>query len=184
MLRRTRRGVTLAEVLIALAIIATMAAMLIPAVTSQLRRGQSASTASALSNFRDAIVAYRSNVLDYPRTLSQLTNALTVTATDACANVLTVAQRNAWRGPYMSQNISGNVTVGDATVLDTLIRNPATDAGTPPGTLILRAINVDSAVAADIDLQFDGTLNFAAGTILWSNAGLDTLKFNIVIRNC
>jgi prepilin-type N-terminal cleavage/methylation domain-containing protein len=180
----SRRGLTLAEVLIALAIVATVAAVLIPAVTSQLRRGQSASTASSLANFRDAIVAYRSNVLDYPRTLSQLTNALTVTATDACANVLSAAQRNAWRGPYMTQNVSGNVTVGDATLLDTLIRNPATDAGTPPGTLILRAINVDSAVAADIDLQFDGTLNFAAGTILWSNAGLDTLKFNIVIRNC
>jgi len=179
-----RRGFTLAEVLIALAIAATMAAVLFPAMAAQLRRGQSAATASALSNLRDAIAAYRGNVSDYPRTLSQLTNALVVGATDACGNVVSAAQRAAWRGPYLTQNISGNMPVGDGTALDTLIRNPATDAGVAPGTLILRVINVDSSIAADVDMRFDGTVNFAAGTILWASTGLDTLKFNIMIRNC
>jgi len=179
-----RRGFTLAEMLIALAIVAVMAAMLYPAMSAQLRRGQGAATASALSNFRDAMVAYRGNVQDYPRTLSQLTNALVATATDACGNVLSAAQRNAWRGPYLTQNISGNAAVGDGLALDTLIRNPATDAAVAPGTLILRVINVDSTVAVDVDRQFDGTVDLTSGTILWSSTGLDTLKFNIVIRNC
>ncbi len=170
--------------LIALAIIAAMAAVLIPAMSSQLRRGQTATTASSLSGFRDAIVAYRGNVTEYPRTLSNLTNALAATATDACGNLLTLAQRNAWRGPYMTQNITGNVTVGDGAALDTLIRNPATNAVVAPGMLIIRVIDVDSAVAAAVDRQFDGTLDFATGTILWSAAGSDTLKFNIAIRNC
>jgi type II secretory pathway pseudopilin PulG len=174
----------LAEILIALAIAATLAAVLFPAMTAQLRRGQSAATASTLSNLRDAIVAYRGNVLRYPRTLSLITNAPTGTATDACGNVLSAAQRAAWRGPYLTQNVSGNVAIGDGTGLDTLIRNPATDAAVAPGTLIIRVINVDSTTAADVDRQFDGTLDFASGTILWATTGLDTLKFNIQIRNC
>ena len=184
MLMPHRRGFTLAEVLIALAIAATLAAVLFPAMAAQLRRGQSAATASALSNLRDAMVAYRGNVLDYPRTLSQLTNALVVGATDACGNVVSAAQRAAWRGPYLTQNISGNAPVGDGTALDTLIRNPATDAAVAAGTLILRVINVDSTVARDVDGQFDGTFNFASGTILWNSTGFDTLKFNILIRGC
>jgi hypothetical protein len=133
---------------------------------------------------RDAIVAYRGNVLRYPRTLSQITNALGVTATDACANVLNATQRAAWRGPYLTQNILGNIAIGDGTGLDTLIRNPATDAATAPGALIIHVINVDSTTAADVESQFDGAINFATGTILWSSTGLDTLKFNILIRNC
>lgn len=184
MLILRRRGFTLAEILIALAIAATLAAVLFPAVSAQLRKGQGAALGNQLSNLRDATVAYRGNVLRYPRTLSQITNALGVTATDACANVLTAAQRAAWRGPYLTQNISGNIAIGDGTGLDTLIRNPATDAATPPGALIIRVINVDSLTAADVDRQFDGTLDFASGTILWSSAGLDTLKFSILIRNC
>lgn len=170
--------------LIALAIVATMAAVLYPAMSAQLRHGQSAATASALGNLRDAIVAYRGNVTDYPRTLSLLTNAPVAGATDACGNVISAAQRAAWRGPYLSQNISGSAAVGDATGLDTLIRTPATDAAVAPGTLTVRLINVDSTVAVDVDRQFDGTVDLTSGTVTWNSTGLDTLKFNIVIRNC
>lgn len=181
---RRPRGFTLAEILIALAIAATLAAVLFPAMSTQLRRGQSAATSSTLTNLRDAIVAYRGNVLDYPRTLSQLTNALVAGATDACGNALSAAQRAAWRGPYMTQVISGSIAIADGTGLDTLIRNPATDAAVAPGTLTIRVINVDSATAVDVDRQFDGTVDLANGTIEWVTTGADTLKFNILIRNC
>jgi prepilin-type N-terminal cleavage/methylation domain-containing protein len=181
---KSRRAFTLAETLIALAIAATLAAVLFPAMSAQLRRGQSAATATALTNLRDAIVAYRGNVADYPRTLSQLTNTLVAGATDACGNVISAAQRSNWRGPYLTQNISGNPPIADGTGLDTLIRTPATDAAVAPGTLTIRVINVDSSTAAGVDRQFDGTLDFTSGIVLWSANGLDTLKFNISIRNC
>jgi prepilin-type N-terminal cleavage/methylation domain-containing protein len=181
---KQRRGFTLAEALIALAIIATMAAVLGPSMVSQLRRGQSTATANALANLRDALVAYRGNVADYPRTLSLLTNAPIAGATDACGNVISAAQRNAWRGPYLTQNISGSMVIGDGTALDTLIRTPATDAATAPGILTIRIINVDSTVAVEIDRQFDSTVDLTAGVTTWTTNGLDTLKFNISIRNC
>ena len=179
-----RRGFTLAEALITLAIIATMAAVLYPAASAQLRRGQSAATASALTNLRDAMVAYRGNVLDYPSTLSLLTNAPVAGATDACGNVISAAQRNAWRGPYLTQNIAGGMPVGNATAVDALLRTPATDAGVAPGILTIHLTGLDSSIAVDLDQQFDGTVDLTAGIVTWVTTGLDTLKFNISIRNC
>jgi prepilin-type N-terminal cleavage/methylation domain-containing protein len=179
-----RRGFTLAEVLVGLAIVAILAAVLYPAIGSQLRRGQSAALGNQIGNLRDAIAAYRQNVGRYPRTLSQLSNALGASATDACANTMPPPVRNAWRGPYLTQAVSGDIVVGDATVKDTLVRSPATDAGTAPGTLIIRFINVDSLIAFDVEKNFDPAIDYASGSILWSSAGLDTLKFQILIRNC
>jgi autotransporter translocation and assembly factor TamB len=41
-----------------------------------------------------------------------------------------------------------------------------------------------SAVAVDVDRQYDGTVDLTSGVILWNSAGSDTLKFTISIRNC
>lgn len=182
---RKRRGVSLVEVLAALIIIAILAAAVYPTIAAQWRRGQGAALGSQLANLRDAIVAYRNNVARYPRTVLQLVNPLGVLATDACGNTLTVPLRNAWRGPYLSQAISTELPVGDATVKDTFVRVPATDVATAPGLLQVRVINVDTLAAVDVERQFDGEpVNFSAGAVVWSTAGLDTLKFQILLRNC
>lgn len=184
MLTGARRGASLIEILAALLIVGILAAALYPTLVAQLRRGQGAAVAGQLANLRDAINAYRDNVQRYPRTVSQLANALGVTATDACFGVMSAAIRNRWRGPYLTTAVNGDFPVGDGTVKDTLVRVPATDAITAAGSLQVLVFNVDSTTAADLERQFDGTVNFAAGTILWSSAGSDTLKFQILIRNC
>lgn len=186
MLEGRKSGFTLAEVLVAIFIVAVLAAALYPTIAAQFRRGQGAALGGQLANVRDAIVAYRANVARYPRTVAQLINPLGALATDACGTTMSAAIRNSWRGPYLSQATSGNLPVGDATVMDTLIRIPATDAATAPGTQQLRVINVDTLAAVDVERQFDGgnPVDFTAGSVIWSSAGADTLKFQILIRNC
>lgn len=180
-----KRGISLVEVLAALLILAVLAAAVYPTIAAQWRRGQGAALGGQLSNLRDAIVAYRENVARYPRTVLQLVNPLGVLATDACGNGLTVALRNAWRGPYLSQAITTELPVGTATVKDTFIRVPTTDAATAPGLLQIRVANVDSLTAADVERQFDGDpVNYSAGTILWSSVDADTLRFQVLVRNC
>lgn len=181
MLRRACRGFTLAEILIALAIIAILAAALYPAVGGQLRRGQSTALANQFSNLRDAVGNYRQNVQRYPRTLMQLNNALTATATDACGTAVPLVNRNMWRGPYLTQNVVDSLRVGDAIVLDTLLRNPATLALGVIAQLQIRAINVEQSTATDLDQQFDNSNGLGAGTILWAGG---MLTFQIPIRNC
>lgn len=180
----TRRGITLVEVLIGLVIVAVMAAVLYPALGSQLRRGQATALGNQISNLRDAITAYRQNVGRYPRTLAQLANSLGAGATDACGSTMSTNVRNAWRGPYLTQVVNGDMIVGDATIKDTLVRSPVTDAGVAAGVLRILFINVDTLTAYDVEKSFDPSIDFAAGSILWSSAGLDTLKFQLLIRNC
>ena len=184
---RARAAFTMVEILVALAIIAILAAILVPTVGSQLRQGKSTAVANQLSNLRSSIDAYRQNVVRFPLVLTVLTTLPGATAVDACGTVVPAANRALWRGPYLNDNILGDFPVGDATILNQLVRIPAAGAGAP-GILEILAINVDSTVAADLEAQFDGTpivaASYTTGTIQWTAAGLDTLKFLIPIRGC
>jgi prepilin-type N-terminal cleavage/methylation domain-containing protein len=175
-------GFTLAEILIALAILAVLAAVLYPTAAAQLRSGQSAAIGNQLDNLRQAIANYRQNVTRFPSALTQLTTQPTAASLDACGTAIG-ANQALWRGPYVNQNIVGNMPVADALVINGLTRIPPT-AVTPPGLLQITVASVDSVLAVDLERQFDGNNNFLTGTIQWTTAGVDTLKFLIPIRGC
>jgi type II secretory pathway pseudopilin PulG len=175
------------ELLAVMTILALLAATLYPAVATQIRKGQATALADQLTNLREAIGNYQENVTHYPTVLTQLTTQPLAGETDLCGVALSVSNRNGWRGPYLGQNIVGDMPAGDATILNDITRNPLTNAVTPPGILQIKAINVDSTTAADLEMQFDGTIigsSYTTGTILWTALGLDTLTFQMPIRNC
>lgn len=179
---RPRRGFTLAEIMITLLILAILSAVLYPTAAGQLRSGQAAALGNQLDNLRQAIANYRQNVLLFPNTLSELTTAPVGTDLDACGTVLG-ANSARWRGPYITQVISGNMPIGDALALNALARIPATGVNAP-GLLQITVASVDQTLAADLERQFDGNSNFTTGTIQWTTLGVDTLKFLIPIRGC
>lgn len=182
--RRGRAGLTLVELLAVMAILGALAAVLYPAVAVQIRKGQSTALADQLANLREVVASYQVNVNRYPTVLTQLTQQPLAGETDLCGVGLPVANRAGWRGPYLAQNIVGNMPVGDATVQNDILRNPLTNGGGPLGMLQIKVSSVDSTTAADLELQFDGNNNYTTGTILWTTLGVDTLTFQIPIRNC
>lgn len=177
-----RRGFTLAEILVGLAIVTILAAVLYPSVAGQLRTGQSTAYANQMDNLRQAIANYRQNVQRYPNSLAELTTAPTAADLDACGTVLG-ANSALWRGPYINQTIVGNMPVGEAVVLNALTRIPAAGVNAP-GLLQITVAGVNQANATDLEDQFDGNSNFTTGTIQWTTLGIDTLKFLIPIRGC
>jgi prepilin-type N-terminal cleavage/methylation domain-containing protein len=177
--RSVRRGVTLVEILIGMAILATLAAILYPSVAVQLRRGQSTALANQFDNLRQALANFQQNVAEYPILLTQLTVAPVAGDLETCGNQLSLTQRNAWRGPYLTQNIVGNMVVGDAIVQNTMVR--VNLAGTQ-ALLQIVASGVQPNTATDLEAQFDGNANFATGTVLYD--GTDVLRFQIPIRGC
>lgn len=182
--RRVRRGVTLVEILIVMAILATLAAVLYPSVAGQLRKGQATALANQLDNLRVAISNYRANVVRYPSLLTQLTVQPAAGALDACGVAIPATNRAWWRGPYLAQNILGNFPVGDGTVQNALVRVVTV---TPVANLQIDVVDVDSTSAADIERQYDGTpLNYATGSILWVSTGpaVGDLTYQIPIRGC
>ena len=183
MLRR-RPGLTLLEILVVMIILGALAAVLYPAVAVQIRKGQATALADQLNNLREAIGNYHANVSRYPTVLTQLTQQPLAGENDLCGFGLSGANRNAWRGPYLAQNIVGDIQVGDAVVQNDVTRNPLTNGATPPGILIMKVASVDSTSAVDLEAQFDGNNNFTTGTILWTTLGVDTLTFQMPIRNC
>jgi general secretion pathway protein G len=80
-------GFTLIELLVVLAILAMLAALVGPAIFSNLGKGQRATAASQISNLESALDAYRLDVGRYPESLAGLTENDT--------------GRDAWAGPYL-----------------------------------------------------------------------------------
>lgn len=180
-MRRERRGLTLLELLAVLTILAALAAVLYPTVAVQLRKGQSAALADQLNSLRTAIANYRANMTLHPRVLTNLTQQPVAGTQDACGNNVPNGLLNNWRGPYLAQNIVGNIPVGDATVLNTTSRNPPAAAGA--ALLQLTVNDVPLTSATDLEAQYDGNANFATGSIVY-NAGTQVLTFQIPIRGC
>lgn len=181
-----RKGVTLLEMVAAIIIMGILAAVLYPTIGAQLRGARSGALASQLDAVREAIGAYQDNVGQYPRQLTQLVVSPTTGAVDLCGVPLTAAERNRWRGPYLTNSITGDLPVADYVINDTILRVPPTTSGGQVGILQLRAQQVDSAAAADLDMQFDGAINYGSGTILWTPTvpPVGTLTFQVNIRGC
>lgn len=183
-----RRAFTLPEMLIVLALIATLSAVLYPAIMNKLTEARAAAIAQTLDGINQAVQNYRGNVGRFPRTLGQLSTKPPTGALNLCNDTVPNVNVNQWRGPYASRTfVSAGTQVGDGTVQDVIRRVPPTGASTF-GVAYVDVMNVDSAVASRLERTFDGdnTLN-ASGTIQWlpdpaGNVG--RVSFGIPVRGC
>src|SRR6185503_19621630 len=126
--RRRRGAFTLAEVLIALAIMAVAGAMVIPVVFSKIRASQVSALSQTYAGLSQGIAEFKRATTRYPLLLSSLSAAPIATDDDICGNDLTAANVALWRGPYATRQITtSGVLVGEYTIQNTLRRV----AGTP-----------------------------------------------------
>lgn len=106
---RGRKGFTLPEVLVTLAIVATLAAVLLPALNSQLSKGDAGRAASDIVSLQTAVGAFASDVRRYPDSLSQLTTAITTSNKDINGVNYTSGLVAKWKGPYLSKSLVGGI---------------------------------------------------------------------------
>ncbi|MBA2686960.1 MAG: prepilin-type N-terminal cleavage/methylation domain-containing protein [Gemmatimonadaceae bacterium] len=104
MKKTARRGFTLAEVLVTLAIIAIMAAVLLPALNSQIGKGDAGRVASDLTNIQTGAQAFLSDVHRYPKSLTDLTTAITASNSDLLGNTYPSTLAAKWKGPYVQKD--------------------------------------------------------------------------------
>src|SRR3954462_1496130 len=102
---KRRMGFTLAEVLVAVTIIAVLAAVLMPTVRGRLQEGYEDAIVSEFTNLSTAVNAYRQDVGHYPPELYYLTSVPT-SPHDFCGRTLMPDDSAKWRGPYVSRIIT------------------------------------------------------------------------------
>ncbi len=171
-----RRGFTLAEVLVTLAVIAVMAAVLLPALNQQLTKGNVGRLASGLTNIQTASQAFVSDVHRYPDNVAQLTTSVTSPDGKDIKGVLIPSSfQGRWKGPYISRDEVPSTRAGGTIT-------PAFSLVTLGGIQYL-AVTVSSLTAsnfADIEAVLDegtpSTTSSTAGTIRYSS-GNSTLTF-------
>ncbi|MDQ6718266.1 MAG: type II secretion system GspH family protein [Gemmatimonadota bacterium] len=175
------------EVLVTLAIIAVMAAVMIPSLSSRVRVSNSTNVSQNLKTINDAIQKYRENVGYYPSQLVLLTTKPTTANTDACGITLSTTDVTLWQGPYLSLTVTSNgIKSGDATIRNNLVRSPTNTSSSTvmDGTLSIFADSVTTAMATDVEGSLDaGSTDFTTGTIRYTAAS-STLTYLLPITGC
>ncbi len=187
-MKTKRAGFTMAEIVTVLAIVAVLAAVIIPQALRKISDAHSAALATDMDALAKAIEAYRGNMGRYPSSLTQLATAPVSGATDACGSAIPSQLLTQWRGPYINRTItSSGLPAGDTNIKATLARDPATIAGGNFGVLYIETENVDQGVANVVERAYDGgTPDLVTGNVRWNLVanGRGTLKFGVPIKGC
>ena len=93
MKKNVRRGFTLPEILVTVTVVAVLAAVVVPAVTQYVTKGDAPATSGDITQVRNAITSYVSDTRHYPSDFSDL--------------VASPAGVNNWKGPYFAGALSG-----------------------------------------------------------------------------
>ena len=194
--RSKKRGFSLAEILVSVAIMAVIAAVVIPSIGGQLNKGDTGRVTGDLTSVRGAVEQFLADVRRYPSAMVQLQKlpGTSLAAGDSGINntgVFTASQVARWRGPYMTKDfagasgIAGGVT-GYGQTMVAFFRtcdnttNTLTSCSAPAATgryLTIAIPGLSQAEAQDIDnVMDDGNLN--TGQIRWITGGAkDTLRY-------
>jgi prepilin-type N-terminal cleavage/methylation domain-containing protein len=177
--RSSRAGFTLAEVLVTVAIVAILAAVVVPAVTNQISKGDEANIASTMGSVRTGITAFVTDTRKFPGRLSDLFNAILSTDKDITVADYGTPAVGRWKGPYMSGAMAptDSMPVGLG-----FLRNTVKDSSfiTTSGNVIVTISGVyTDAVAKHIDSLIDNGNGRSAGALRWNISGAAVLDSSL-----
>lgn len=108
-----KAGFTLIEVLVTVVVIGVLAAVVIPAVTSQVTAGDSARVLEDFNNLRTGIENFDIAVRGFPGDIGDLAFKITTSDKDVKGTTFSSAATGLWSGPYIELALPAAVTAGD-----------------------------------------------------------------------
>jgi prepilin-type N-terminal cleavage/methylation domain-containing protein len=178
---RKRTGFSLAEILVAIAIVAVVAAVVIPSIGGQLRSGDESRVQQDLTNLRSGIEQFLADVRRYPKSVGQLTNVPLAGDADEpglTGGVYTVGQVGRWRGPYISKDSVEALKTGFDVSMNSAFTSVAYSG---INFLTITITNFDNTNATRLDQKMDDGV-LTTGQIQWvvATAPLGTLTYFVM----
>ena len=174
-------GFTLAEILVALALMALLAAVLLPTVAGQILKGDSGRVVQDLEAVRSGAEQFLTDIRRYPGRYTDLSTAITTARTDILGNTYSAAMVGKWKGPYVTKDtLNASVETGfSGRINNTFARFTHTNA---VQYLTVVVTGITGTDFDRIDEQVDGPSVSPAGRttglMRWnSTGGIDSLKF-------
>jgi prepilin-type N-terminal cleavage/methylation domain-containing protein len=175
---RAGHGFTLAEILVALALMALLAAVLLPTVAGQILKGDAGRTVQDLNAVRAASEQFLADVHRYPGRYSDLSKVITTANTDILAQPYNSGMVAKWKGPYVTKDTVNSVV---ETGFGGSIQNAFGKYTNTNGVQYLGVVifGISGSDFDKIDEQIDGApANRTSGLLRWATAGgTDTTKF-------
>lgn len=176
-----RRGFTLVEVLVVLAIGIVLAAAFLPSLLGGADRARIDESAASLAALGAAIGNMHDDVARYPGRLSDLAAPIGAAGTDLCGTAYG-ATTTSWNGPYVERSIP---TTGLPLPIGTARDQLAYTAGPP--ILHIQVDDVGHADARALDAEIDADADSLAGAVRWgpvSATGVVVLSWVRPVRAC
>jgi prepilin-type N-terminal cleavage/methylation domain-containing protein len=164
-----RKGFTLPEILVSITLVAILAAVVVPTITSQVKKGDPTRVGNEYMAVRGGVEQFLSDVRRYPASIGQLTNV--ITTSNAPLNGTALANYGApevarWRGPYITKDSVAAALTGYGlsfkTTFDTVTlaqSGSSSCSGAGCGqkymSLAIPMPSNDSLTALELDKQFD-----------------------------
>lgn len=174
---RRKAGFTLAEVLVALALIALLAAVLLPTVAGQILKGDAGRVQQDLEGVRSGIDQFLADIHRYPLKYSNLSKVITTSDSDITPSPYTAGLVNKWVGPYVVKDtVNASVPTGYGGSITNRFMKTLHTNGVNYVTIVVTGI---SGTDFDrVDLQVDGVVGRTSGLLRWVSAGgIDSTKY-------
>lgn len=177
-----RRGFTLPEVLVTIAIVGTLAAVLLPALNSQLTKGEASRASNDLLAVQTAINTFVSDVRRYPASLSHLTTPVTVAQTDLNGNLYPATRASKWKGPYLAKELTGTSTLvtGFGGEIQNLFIKSIANEFNGISYVKMNILPVPEADFNQLDEIIDETVNSSTGQLRWVSTSSGVASFYAV----
>jgi len=174
-------GFTLAEILVALALMALLAAVLLPTVAGQIMKGDTGRVVQDLDAVRVGAEQFLTDIRRYPGKYSDISKVITTANTDVLGNAYTNGMVSKWKGPYVTKDtLNSGIETGFSGRINNVFARFTHTNGVQYLTVVVTGIT--GTDFDRIDEQLDGPSVSPAGRttglLRWnSTGGIDSLKF-------
>ena len=181
-----KRGFSLAEILVSLAIAGVLAAVLLANLGHVQSDSQRARLVEALTVFAVGLREFDRDTGVFPETLDMLFRKPTTSDKDICKRNLSQKQVDNWEGPYVLQEIPQAGLVYELDTIDVILKRKPTAPLAGEGADIQMFVNnVPQDEAEELDERLDGDGLLTKGRIQWNTSpGYPRLIFTIQISDC